>query len=408
MISSSNDVIEKEEKQQRKEKLLWILCLAAAIIFFQGYMIAPLIPRLSEVFDVPEQKIGLVVPAYMIAYGISTLFYGLLSDWLGRGKLIRFSLIAFILLTALTATAQSASDMILWRLLTGLGASGVVPLSLAMIGDLYPFEKRGRPLGLLFAAMEGGMAVGSTAGVMLVPFTGWRMLFLITAALAAIVLWILIRYLSLSSAPTAKSPPSVKQIFSGYQDLLATKRGLRTYSYVFWNGIFHSAIYTWLGLYFSQRYNLGEIGIGLAILGYGVPGLLLGSTIGKAADKWGRVWLIIPGLGIAAAATAMMIFDIPLVLAAVAVTLVSLGYDLTQPLFAGIVTQLGGKKRGGQAMGMNVFALFTGFGLGSLLFGEALRLSFSTALTIFAIVQLVATFAAIPLFRTEVPSKGKS
>jgi predicted MFS family arabinose efflux permease len=408
MISSSKEVIEKEEKQQRKERLLWILCFAAAIIFFQGYMVAPLIPRLSEVFDVPEQKIGLIVPAYMIAYGISTLFYGLLSDWLGRGKLIRFSLIAFILLTALTATAQSATDMILWRLLTGLGASGVVPLSLAMIGDLYPFEKRGRPLGLLFAAMEGGMAVGSTAGVMLVPFTGWRMLFLITAAIAAGILWILIRYLSLSSPPSATSPPSVKHIFSGYQDLLATKRGLRTYSYVFWNGIFHSAIYTWLGLYFSQRYNLGEIGIGLAILGYGVPGLLLGSTIGKAADKWGRVWLIIPGLAIAAAATAMMIFDIPLVLAAVAVTLVSLGYDLTQPLFAGIVTQLGGKKRGGQAMGLNVFALFTGFGLGSLLFGEALRLSFSTALAIFAIVQLLVTLAAIPLFRSEVPQKNKS
>jgi predicted MFS family arabinose efflux permease len=408
MISSSDEVIEKEEKQQRKEKLLWILCFAAAIIFFQGYMIAPLIPRLSEVFDVPEQKIGLVVPAYMIAYGISTLFYGLLSDWLGRGKVIRFSLIAFILLTALTATAQSATDMILWRLFTGLGASGVVPLSLAMIGDLYPFEKRGRPLGLLFAAMEGGMAIGSTAGVMLVPFTGWRMLFLITAAIAAGILWILIRYLSLSSVPSATSPPSVKQIFSGYQDLLATKRGLRTYSYVFWNGIFHSAIYTWLGLYFSQRYNLGEVGIGLAILGYGVPGLLLGSTIGKAADKWGRVWLIIPGLGIAAAATAIMIFEVPLVLAAVAVTLVSLGYDLTQPLFAGIVTQLGGKNRGGQAMGLNVFALFTGFGLGSLLFGEALRLSFSTALAIFAAVQVVATLAAIPLFRAEVPQKDKS
>jgi predicted MFS family arabinose efflux permease len=101
MINSSDEVIEKEEKQQRKERLLWILCLAAAIIFFQGYMVAPLIPRLSEVFDVPEQKIGLIVPAYMVAYGISTLFYGLLSDWLGRGKVIRFSLIAFIPLTAL-------------------------------------------------------------------------------------------------------------------------------------------------------------------------------------------------------------------------------------------------------------------------------------------------------------------
>ncbi|PMB11632.1 hypothetical protein CEN49_01190 [Fischerella thermalis CCMEE 5273] len=58
---------------RRREPLLWILCAAAALIFFQGYTIVRLLPRLAEVFQVPEQQIGLIVPAYMIAYGISTL-----------------------------------------------------------------------------------------------------------------------------------------------------------------------------------------------------------------------------------------------------------------------------------------------------------------------------------------------
>lgn len=66
-----------------------------------------------------------------------------------------------------------------------------------------------------------------------------------------------------------------------------------------------------------------------------------------------------------------------------------------------MVTHLGGKERGGQAMGLNVFALFTGFGIGSFLFGEALRLGFGTALVIFSVVQLVAALAAIPFFRFE-------
>jgi predicted MFS family arabinose efflux permease len=100
-----------------------------------------------------------------------------------------------------------------------------------------------------------------------------------------------------------------------------------------------------------------------------------------------------------------MAFDIPVLLAALAVTAISLGYDLTQPLFAGVVTRLGGKERGGQAMGLNVFALFVGFGLGSFIFGEALRLGFDQALFIFAGIQLVATLAAIPLFKGEVPMK---
>jgi hypothetical protein len=106
------------------------------------------------------------------------------------------------------------------------------------------------------------------------------------------------------------------------------------------------------------------------------------------------------GLGIAAIAVAVLMFDVPLLVAALAVTLLSLGYDMTQPLLAGIVTALGG-QRGGQAMGLNVFALFTGFGMGSLLFGEALRFGFTTALAIFDAVQVVATLAAIPLFRSE-------
>src|SRR5881409_370197 len=85
--------------------------------------------------------------------------------------------------------------------------------------------------------------------------------------------------------------------------------------------------------------------------------------------------------------------------------LLSLGYDMTQPLLAGIVTALGGRQRGGQAMGLNVFTLFTGFGIGSFLFGEALRLGFGPALAIFSAVQLGAAVAALPLFRSETASR---
>ncbi len=67
----------------RCERLLWILSAATFLIFFQAYMVAPLIPRLAMVFSVPVTKVGFIVPAYLIPYGISTLFYGLLSDRIG-------------------------------------------------------------------------------------------------------------------------------------------------------------------------------------------------------------------------------------------------------------------------------------------------------------------------------------
>lgn len=388
-------------RMRQHDRLFALLAIAAGLVFLQGYMIAPLIPRLAEVFGVSAQEIGFIVPAYMLSYAVAALFYGILSDRFGRWPVIRVSMIMFIACTALTTTAQTAGQMSFWRLLTGLGASGVIPLTFALIGDLFPYNRRGAKLGLVFAAMEGGMAAGSAGGAILEPFVGWRALFWGTATAAALVLWRLRRYGALFDEPKVTKLPSVAMIFAGYRTVLASFRGLRTYAYVLWNGVYHSGVYTWLGFYMVQRYDMDALSIGLTILGYGIPGLIFSPLIGKAVDRWGRRWLIPPGLAMAALAGLTMIPYIPPLGTTTAILVLSLGYDLTQPLFVGIVTDLGDGKNLGQTMGLKVFALFTGFGLGSLLFGEALRWGFAPALGIFAGLQLVAAIAAVPLFWPE-------
>ena len=85
-------------------------------------------------------------------------------------------------------------------------------------------------------------------------------------------------------------------------------------------------------------------------------------------------------------------------MAAVTVAVLSLGYDLTLPLLAGMVTQLSAQR--GQAMSLTVLALFVGFGVGSLLF-HALLVGFTASLPSFGLVGLVAAALAVPLFRTE-------
>jgi predicted MFS family arabinose efflux permease len=283
-----------------RERLLRVLVGITFLIFFQAYMVAPMIPRLSTVFGVSAQRIGLAVPAYLIPYGISTLFFGVLSDRVGRRRIVLVSLSAFAVLTGLTATAASANQIILWRLLTGLGASGVVPLALALIGSLFPYEQRGRPLGWLFGAMAGGMAFGSTFGVLLEPAIGWRGVFLAVSAVGFIALVLLRPYAALLSERPLTRTMTIGAVVAGYKYLLTLARGQRTYVYVLLNAIFHSGVFTWFGLYFSRRYGLGEIGIGRALLGYGVPGFLLGPVIGRAADRWSRRWLLPAGIGLAA------------------------------------------------------------------------------------------------------------
>lgn len=403
-----NQLDTKEHNQfdasaQLREGFLWVLSVATFLIFFQAYMVAPLIPHLSAVFNVSVEFVGLIVPAYLIAYGVSTLFYGLLSDRIGRQPIMFGSLSAFIVLTALTGFVTSPAQLIIVRLLTGLGASGVVPLALALIGDLFPYPERGRPLGWLFGAMAGGMAVGSTVGVLLEPFITWRGLFFGVAVLGLVCLFALLSYRSLLAETGERKILSFSEVLAVYKSLLSSKRGLRTYAYVFLNAVVHSGVFTWLGLYFSQRYGLGEIGIGLALLGYGIPGFLFGPLIGRLADRFGRSRLIPTGLLFAGVSVSALALHLPVLAAALLVTLLSLGYDLTQPLLAGIVTTLGPQR--GQAMGLNVFALFVGFGIGSIAFSAALHFGFDVALLIFGGMSMLAGLAAFRLFSSETHTK---
>lgn len=63
-----------ERSKDQRERVVRVLSVAAFLIFFQANMIAPLIPRLSITFGVSDQAIGLLIPVYMIPYGIAALF----------------------------------------------------------------------------------------------------------------------------------------------------------------------------------------------------------------------------------------------------------------------------------------------------------------------------------------------
>ena len=169
--------------------------------------------------------------------------------------------------------------------------------------------------------------------------------------------------------------------------------------------MFHSGVFTWLGVYLERRYRLDSVGIGLALLAYGVPGFLFGPLIGRAADRLGRGCLLPVGLAVSTLAVAALLLPFPLFLAPAVALVLSLGYDMTQPHLAGIVTGLGG-QRPGQAMGLNVFMLFVGFGLGSLASAALLRSGFGAALGTFAAVELIAMLYSVRAFRSEIPSRA--
>ena len=162
MARTYTDLTISRDPSLRREALLRILSASAFLVFFQAYLVAPLIPALAVEFHSSTNLLGMLVPAYMLPYGISTLFYGPLSDRIGRKPVILTLLVMMVVTIAGVATARTAHQMLAWRLLGGIATGGIVPIALALLGDLFPYAERGRPMGWMFGAMAGGMAFGST------------------------------------------------------------------------------------------------------------------------------------------------------------------------------------------------------------------------------------------------------
>jgi predicted MFS family arabinose efflux permease len=395
----NNPAIVGDKNAASRAVLLWILAAASFLVLFQGYLVAPLIPALANDFRASSSVVGLMVPAYTIPYGLSTLLYGPLSDRVGRKPVLLVLLVMMAVATLALAFSSSAYMFLGIRVFMGLSTGGIVPIAIALLGDLYPYEERGKPIGLLYGAMAGGMTFGSTLGAYLNPLIGWRMEFIITGIMCGIVLLAAVYFRKLFTSSRSSEIISFKTTVLVSKQLLTRKKGRPLYSYIFLNGMFHSGIFAWLGYYFSTRYHLNDQGIGLALLGYGLPGMLLGVTIGKAADKYGRKNLIPIGLLTGVVTVSVLVFKFPLWIAGASVAFLSLGYDLTQPLFAGLVTTLGNNSSRGLAVGLSASMLFLGYGIGALIFQFLLQQGISTALLAFVGLELALFLGSLYLFK---------
>lgn len=378
---------------------LVFLSLGTFIVFFQGFMVAPILPELSALFHVPVQQVSFIEPAYLLSYGVATLFYAPLSDRIGRLPVVLTSLACFITLTFATGFSHSIDQMIALRLFTGLSAAGIAPTTIAWIGDRFPVEKRGHALGIFFGFMAGGTALGSSAGALLTAAIGWQGLFWMVAAIACSILGILLFTRDNFRQIKNENHSDLFNTMVSYKAVFLLPRGWRTYLFVLLNAMFHSGVFAWTGYFFYKNYRLNETGVGLALLGYGIPGLFLGPWLGKLADRYGRRKIIPVGLFTGAWSAIMLSAHPPLMASCIFVACLSLGFDGSHPLFAGIITTLTGKK--GVAIGLFAFVMFMGYGLGSLVFSLLIDRGLNRTFLIFGLVEALAAFGAVHVFKNE-------
>jgi MFS family permease len=132
-----------------------------------------------------------VASIYLLACTVSMPLIGRLADSLGRKRVILFSILIFALSSLLAATSRTMPQLIVYRGLQGIGAGGIMPVVLTILGDIFTIEERAKIQGLFSAVWGTAALAGPVLGWFLVTTLGWQSIFYVNVPLAFIAMGML-------------------------------------------------------------------------------------------------------------------------------------------------------------------------------------------------------------------------
>ena len=143
--------------------------------------------------------------AYFLAYGLMQPVWGLVSDRIGRVRVMRMALLGAALAGVGSVLAPNLAVLGITRAVAGGCFAALIPSTLVYVGDAWPIAVRQRPLSDVLAASSLGIALATAGAGLLADLVGWRAVPGVTAA-AAVVLWFALRRLPEPAEYVALSP----------------------------------------------------------------------------------------------------------------------------------------------------------------------------------------------------------
>ncbi|MFD0069295.1 MFS transporter, partial [Streptomyces sp. NPDC127574] len=148
---------------------------------------------LAVAFGASQTTILWIINIYTLALAALLLPLGAIGDRLGRKPVLIIGLAVFGIASATAGLAPSAGVMLAARLLSGVGAAMIMPVTLAVITSTFPEEERGRAIGVWTGVAGGGGILGMFLSAALVDVASWRWLFVLPVALVVAALVMAVR-----------------------------------------------------------------------------------------------------------------------------------------------------------------------------------------------------------------------
>ena len=370
---------------------------------FTMRILDPLVPTLANEFTRSIPQVAAIATAFSFAYAIGQPFLGPVADSFGKLRTISTCLLLLATLSAAAAFAWSFDALTIMRTAAGIVAGGVIPAAMAAIGDRAPMAERQVQLGRFLVLMIVGQMAGAACSGLIATHMGWRGVFLVAGALAAIAGFLVM--IVLKPRPDALRPPlSFSGALANYATVFANPQTKVLYGLVIIEGALVFGMPPYVAAILHERAGVGPSQAGIVIAGTGLGGIVYGVLTRILVERLGPARMTTAGGMLMA--LAYCLFALPMLpwWSAIAIfTLSGFGFFLMHGTFQALATELAPTARG-SAVALFACALFCGHALGPLLMGTALHL-FGTG---GAILLFAAAVGLLGLLVPRVLSLGGS
>lgn len=330
----------------------------------------PMLVVLGQEFQVSTGEASGVVSVFAVVYGLMQLFYGPLGERFGKLRVVSLAVTACALLSAITALSVNLPMLLVMRGFMGAAAAGIIPLSLAWVGDQVPYERRQETLAKLMSATVIGMMSGLWFGGFAADTLGWRSAFVLLAAmfaLAAVLLW---RARQKSPAPAATQPPSLIASFRLTGQLLGTPRVRLILTVTAAEGALVFGAMAFMPTHLHQQFGLSVVAAGSVMMLYGVGGLLYSQMARRWLAWLGERGLVRTGAALVAVGLLVLAWGSGVWLGMMACLMTGLGFYMLHNTLQVQATQMAPAARG-SAVTLFACSLFFGQSTGVLIMAQS-------------------------------------
>jgi predicted MFS family arabinose efflux permease len=338
----------------------------------------PMLVVLGQEFQVTTGDASAVVSVFAVVYGVLQLFYGPLGERFGKLRVVSLAVLACALFSAITALSTNLPMLVIMRGFMGAAAAGIIPLSMAWVGDQVPYERRQETLAKLMSATVLGMMSGLWFGGFAADTVGWRGAFVLLAAMFGVAAVLLLRRLRQQANRQAQfqpqsvpvAAPGLWAAFRLTGQLLGTPRVRWVLGVTAAEGALVFGALAFMPTHLHQQFGLSVVAAGSVMMVYGVGGLLYSQMARRWLAWLGERGLVRTGAALVAVGLLVLAWGSGVWLGMLACLMTGLGFYMLHNTLQVQATQMAPAARG-SAVTLFACSLFFGQSTGVLIMAQS-------------------------------------